>query len=81
MVLTIWKTVASIARLIDVHEETVREWLRTGRLLGRNFGGRTGWRVKESDLNAFLSGHEGKEAAWTTTSQPRPQRRHLDCRS
>lgn len=49
-----WFTVAKIVDLLDVHEETVRAWLRKGDLRGINFGGKTGWRVKESDLNAFL---------------------------
>ncbi len=58
-----WFTVAYIAELLDVHEETVRRWLKAGRLKGQNFGGRMGWRVKESDLNAFLEDPEGKAAA------------------
>lgn len=58
-----WFTTAEIAELLKVHEQTVRVWLRTGRLPGRNFGKRTGWRVKESDLAAFLEGEEGKAAA------------------
>ena len=49
-----WFTVAEIATLLQVHEETVRQWLRVGRLKGRNFGGRTGYRVRETDLTAFL---------------------------
>lgn len=56
-----WFTVAYIAELLDVHEQTVRRWLNDGRLRGRNFGGKTGWRVKESDLEAFLNDDsEGK---------------------
>jgi len=59
-----WYTVSAIAELLHVHEATVRQWLREGKLQGRNFGGRTGWRVKESDLNAFLNDEpEGKVAA------------------
>jgi excisionase family DNA binding protein len=57
-----WFTVAYIVELLDVHEQTVRRWLKDGRLKGRSFGGKTGWRVKESDLEAFLS-DEGKAAA------------------
>jgi excisionase family DNA binding protein len=38
-----------------VHEQTVRRWLREGSLRGRSFGGKTGWRVRESDLRAFLN--------------------------
>ena len=67
-----WLTVAEIVARLQVHEQTVRRWLRTGRLPGRNFGGRTGYRVRERDLEAFLSADplakeegatEGKAAA------------------
>jgi len=58
-----WFTVADVSDLLKVHEQTVRQWLREGRLRGRSFGGRTGWRVRESDLAAFLEGDESKIAA------------------
>lgn len=59
-----WFTVAEIAELLKMHEATVRQWLRDGKLKGRNFGGPMGWRVRESDLNAFLNDEsEGKAAA------------------
>ena len=50
-----WLTVAEIAERLKVHEQTVRRWLRDRRLVGRNFGGRTGYRVREADLEAFLA--------------------------
>lgn len=50
-----WLTVAEIVAQLQVHEQTVRRWLREGKLPGRNFGGRTGYRVRERDLEAFLS--------------------------
>ncbi len=58
-------TVADICERLHVHEETVRRWIRTGRLPARGFGGRTGYRVKESDFLAFLNevAPEGKLAA------------------
>lgn len=49
-----WLTVTEIAELLKVKDSTVREWLRGGKLRGRNFGGRTGWRVRLSDLETFL---------------------------
>ena len=60
-----WLTVAEICERLRVHEETVRRWLRSGQLRGRAFGGRTGYRVLESDLDAFLKQgpSEGKIAA------------------
>ncbi len=60
-----WLTVAQIAERLQVHPETVRRWLRDGRLNGRNFGGKGGYRVRERDLEAFMSegAPQGKIAA------------------
>jgi excisionase family DNA binding protein len=49
-----WFTVEQIAQQIQVSEQTVRRWLRDGSLRGHTFGGKAGWRVKESDLNTYL---------------------------
>ncbi len=57
-----WLTVAEITEELKVHEETVRRWIRTGQLpatLLRNI--RTGYRVKRSDLDAFVG--KGKTAS------------------
>ena len=54
-----WLTVAEITEQIKVHAETVRRWLRQGDLPGRNFGGKMGYRVRRSDLDAFLT-HGGQ---------------------
>lgn len=59
-----WYTVEEIATRFKVTEETVRRWLRAKDLAGHNFGGRTGYRVRESDLNAFIQRmREGNAAA------------------
>jgi excisionase family DNA binding protein len=61
-----WLTVQDVVQLLKVHKDTVTRWLRTGRLKGRNFGGRTGYRIRRSDLDAFLLDEEndlGKAAA------------------
>ncbi len=58
-----WFTVAEIAALLKTQEKTVRQWLRDGKLKGRAFSGRMGWRVRESDLNAFLNDDEGNAVA------------------
>ena len=50
-----WLTVVQIAQRLQVHQETVRRWLRDGRLQGRNFGGKSGYRVREKDLDAFMA--------------------------
>lgn len=47
-------TVQQVAERLQVHEETVRRWLRDGSLVGINFEGKTGYRIRESELEAFL---------------------------
>jgi excisionase family DNA binding protein len=47
-------TVGQVAERLQVNEYTVRRWLRSGELEGTPFGGRTGWRVTEEALTAFL---------------------------
>lgn len=56
-----WLTVAQIAELIGVHEQTVRRWLRSGVLPGRNLGGKAGYRVRAQDVDTFMLGQEGAE--------------------
>ena len=45
-------TPQQIAEILQVREYSVRRWLRQGELKGFQLGGR--WRVKESDLKAFM---------------------------
>jgi excisionase family DNA binding protein len=52
----------TVAERLKVKHNTVRDWLKSEQLRGRNFGGRTGWRVRHSDLEAFLD-TESKMAA------------------
>jgi excisionase family DNA binding protein len=58
-------TVADVCDRLQVHEETVRRWLRDGRLKGIYLGGRSGYRIREKDFVTFLeqAEEEGKAAA------------------
>ena len=50
-------TVPEVAERMRVGVDTVRRWLRTGRLKGLLPGGtKTGYRVRERDLEAFIDG-------------------------
>ncbi len=49
-------TVEQAAELLAVTPNTVREWLRTGQLKGVKL--KKMWRVRESDLEAFLEGEQ-----------------------
>lgn len=53
-----WLDSGQIANTLGVTRDTVRRWIRDGKLNGVNVGGRTGYRVRQSDLNAFLQSRE-----------------------
>jgi excisionase family DNA binding protein len=56
-------TVPEVAARLRVSEWTAREWLRTGRLRGYRPGGpRAGWRVREQDLDAFITARLDEQA-------------------
>lgn len=52
-------TVSEVAKQLAVNPETVRRWLRTGRLKGFSMGSdKAGWRVRASDLADFVESLE-----------------------
>ena len=48
-----WLTLQEIADELKLHIETVREWVRTKRLIAYRVG--RDYRVKRDDLNKFLA--------------------------
>jgi excisionase family DNA binding protein len=50
-----WLTVAQAADILQIHPETLREWLRSGRIPATLLSRRAGYRIRASDLEAFLS--------------------------
>lgn len=50
-------TVKQIAERLQIGEETVRVHLRQGTLRGVRFGRKSGWRVKPSEVDAWLQRH------------------------
>lgn len=46
-------TVKDVARELHVHEETVKDWLRSGKLPGFKVG--RDWRVRRESLDAALA--------------------------
>ncbi len=57
-------TVPEVAATLRLNEQTVRKWLREGRLPGIYLGTRTaGWRVRRADVAAFIEEHRGEVAA------------------
>jgi excisionase family DNA binding protein len=52
-------TVQDAAELLQVHPQTVRVWLRQGKLKGRLIGGRkSGYRIPASEIERLLSPDE-----------------------
>lgn len=44
-------TVTEVAQMKNVNQETVRRWLRTGRLKGHRLGGtKSGWRIHRKEI-------------------------------
>jgi excisionase family DNA binding protein len=55
-------TVQDVVGTLKVHEETVRKWIRTGALPAFLMGSsRGGYRVRRSDLEAFVRKQFGGE--------------------
>ena len=46
-------TVARVAKVFSVNRDTVRRWLREGRLKGVDLGGRAGYRISREELRRF----------------------------
>jgi excisionase family DNA binding protein len=56
-------TVNEAASRLKVDPETVRVWLRRGKLQGTILSRAAGWRIAESEVERILRGEPGKEAA------------------
>ena len=55
-------TVPEVAERLRVNEETVRRWVRTGRLEAVMPGGRkAGYRISERAVRAMLAGDQTRE--------------------
>ena len=56
-------TVQDAAEQLRVHQQTVRVWLREGKLKGRLIGGRkSGYRIPASEIDRLLAPDEGTGA-------------------
>lgn len=58
-------TVAQVAGLLTVHVQTVRSWIRAGKLRGIALSDKSGYRVAEADLAAFIAERTGRTMAET----------------
>ena len=51
-----WYTVADVVQELQVHEQTVRRWIKSGDLTAYALGDRAGYRVNREDLAVFMEG-------------------------
>ena len=58
-----WLTVAEVAHELKVTTETVRRWLRERKLQGSILSDRGGWRVRRSEVDAFMVARGGERRA------------------
>lgn len=56
-------TVQQVCDQLQVSDQTVRRWIKARELPATNLGGKAGYRVKSTDLEAFLDRRAGKVAA------------------
>jgi len=56
-------TVDDVADLLSANEKTIRRWIKDGRLPAVNLGHRLGYRIREADLDRFLSERQTPSAA------------------
>ncbi len=61
-----WLTVAQVAERLQLHEETIRRWIRDGQFPVLDLGKKAGYRIRPADLDTFIAeryGPVGKDAA------------------
>lgn len=56
-------TIKDIANQMNVSEETVRRWIRDGKLAAEDMGGRLGYRVLQEDFERFFQLRNGTSSA------------------
>ncbi len=52
---------SEVAKRLGVHRDTVLTWLNEGKMSGIRYPGRAGWRVLESELDAWLAARTHEE--------------------
>ena len=52
-------TIKDVAKKMNVSEETVRRWIRDGKLAAEDMGGRLGYRILQEELERFFQLRNG----------------------
>ena len=56
-------TVRQVCERLQVSDQTVWRWIKSGKLPALNLGGKAGYRIRPDDLDRFLETRVGKAAA------------------
>jgi excisionase family DNA binding protein len=56
-------TIAEVCEELKIHPQTVRRWIKQDGLPAIQIGGRTGYRIRRADLEAFIESRETGKAA------------------
>jgi len=67
-----WLTVVDVVEILHVHRQTVRRWIRSGELKGYDLAGRSGYRIRATDLEEFME-NRAVEARITQFSSDRDE--------
>jgi excisionase family DNA binding protein len=57
-----WITVQDVVKDLDVHEATVRRWIKAGELAAVKMGNKAGYRIWSTDYDQFISDRLTKKA-------------------
>ena len=63
-------TVREVSTYLRIGQESVRRWLRDGKLAGVNFGRGSGWRVRRGDLTQLVERHRPSAPIDTGSATP-----------
>jgi len=64
-------TVVEVSAYLRVGEESIRRWLRSGKLVGINLDGGAGWRIRRSEVSSLLAKRSRPTELAETADEPR----------
>jgi excisionase family DNA binding protein len=64
-------TVRQVCERLQVSDQTVWRWIKSGELPAISLGGKAGYRIDPDDLNRFVEARKGKAAAEAGVNQTR----------
>ena len=50
----VWLKVTDVAKELSVHPETIKRWIRAGRLVAVKMNANGNWRISDEELRRFI---------------------------